>query len=54
MNRRDAMDAEKKLRLEMSAAIASLRFCWHWVLVAALPHWASAVEMRSEYLRRLR
>ena len=28
------MDAEKRLQLEISAAIASLRFFWPWVLVA--------------------
>ena len=34
-NRRGAKDAEKRLRLEISASIAPLRFSWPWVLVAA-------------------
>ena len=44
------MDAEERLRLEISAAIASLRYFWPWVLVAALPRCSAIVEV----VRKLR
>ena len=38
--------AEKRLRLQISAFIASLRFYWPWLLAAALPRCASVVHIQ--------
>jgi hypothetical protein len=49
----DAMDTENRLRLEISAGIASLRFFWPWLLVAALPRCAFVGHIQLRSLGRI-